>query len=191
MRSWRKRSQDGIDNHSAIAASVEIPIPFTIEGLCEAVAKQRGRRIHIHAMEHAGGSANSAPCGAWIALENSDHIFVESATSPLHRSHIILHELCHMLLGHSCLPTEAHAQPAVRATDRKQSLGEVLSVEEWAGFPMNRIVSLLGRTNYTHEDEQSAEGLAGILASRIREAEEGARRPTDPLANHLMSALIE
>ncbi|WP_051816789.1 hypothetical protein [Kitasatospora sp. NRRL B-11411] len=190
MRSWRRRSQAGrFNDHSAVAEGLEIPVPFTIEKLCENVAAMRGRKIHIHAIEHEG-AANSSPCGAWIALENSDHIFVESATSRLHRDHIILHELCHMLLDHSCLPSDAHAQ-APAGTGQRHSIGEVLSVEEWAGFPMNRIVSLLGRTSYTHEDEQSAEGLAGILAKRIHQAEENASRPVDPLANHLLSALIE
>ncbi|MFB7947969.1 hypothetical protein ACFC6L_23985 [Kitasatospora phosalacinea] len=179
----------GFNDHSAVAESLEIPSPFTIEKLCDSIAEQRGRRIHIHAIEHEG-AANSAPCGAWIAMENSDHIFVESATSPLHRDHIILHELCHMLLGHSCLPTEVHAQPPVQDGPRR-SVGEVLSVEEWAGFPMNRIVSLLGRTSYTHEDEQAAEGLAGLLARRIHQTAEKAGRPVDPLAVHLLSALIE
>src|SRR6478609_9224629 len=127
MRSWRRRSQvGGLSNHSAIADSLEIPFPFTIEKLCQGIAEKRGRRIHIHAIEHEG-AANSAPCGAWIALESSDHIFVESATSPLHRDHIILHELCHMLLGHSCLPTETHVQPPAQ-TGPRRTVGEVLSV---------------------------------------------------------------
>lgn len=149
----------------------------------------RGRSIHIHSMEHSG-SSNGAPCGAWIALELSDHIFVEDATSPLHRSHIILHELCHMLLGHSCLPTDEH-EPLVTGDGRRRALAEVLSAEEWAGFPLNRIVSLLGRTSYTHADEKAAEGLAGLIARRIRDAEEAARRPADPLSSHLMKALTE
>ncbi|WP_158845327.1 hypothetical protein [Streptomyces sp. NRRL WC-3742] len=192
MRNWRRKggqnSGEGGD-FSTVAASLDIPIPFTIEKLCESIASRRGRPIHIHAIEH-GETSNRTPCGAWIALENSDHIFVESATSPLHRSHIILHELCHMLLGHSCLPTDEHETPTVTAGQRR-TLAEALSVEEWAGFPINRIVSLLGRTSYTHADEQEAEGLAGVLARRIRQSEEAASQPNDPLSSHLLNALTE
>ncbi|QMU67284.1 hypothetical protein [Streptacidiphilus sp. P02-A3a] len=191
MRSWQRKggqASGASNDFSAIAATLDIPVPFTAEKLCESIASGRGRPIHIHAIEHEG-SSNKAPCGAWIALDKADHIFVENATSPLHRSHIILHELCHMLLGHSCLPTDEHEAPAVSAQHR--SLAEVLSVEEWAGFPINRIVSLLGRTSYTHVDEQAAEGLAGVIARRIRQAEEAARGPADPLSNHLLNALIE
>ncbi|MFJ8442816.1 hypothetical protein [Kitasatospora griseola] len=192
MRNWRRKSgRDGRENgdFSTIAASLDIPVPFTVEKLCDSIAARRGRPIHIHAIEHEG-SSNDVPCGAWIALENSDHIFVENATSPLHRSHIILHELCHMLLGHSCLPTNEH-EASVDISGRRRSLADVLSVEEWAGFPINRIVSLLGRTSYTHADEQAAEGLAGVLARRIRQSEEAAERPSDPLSSHLLNALTE
>ncbi len=192
MRNWRRQGGQGSGasgDFSAIAATLDIPVPFTIEKLCQSIASRRGRPIHIHAIEHKGAS-NKLPCGAWIALENADHIFVENATSPLHRSHIILHELCHMLLGHSCLPTDEHEVP-VESSDRRRSLAEVLSVEEWAGFPINRIVSLLGRTSYTHADEKDAEGLAGVLARRIRQSEEAAKRPTDPLSSHLLNALTE
>lgn len=191
MRNWRKKGQSGGigDDSHAIVASLDIPLPFTPEQLCEKIAGMRDRPIHIHAMEHIG-SSNRAPCGAWISLESSDHIFVENATSPLHRAHIILHELCHMLLGHSCIPTDEHEPPPL-SDGRRRALAEVLSVEEWAGFPLNRMVSLLGRTSYTHADEKAAEGLAGLIARRIREAEEAARNPTDPLSSHLMNALTE
>ncbi|MFD8783769.1 hypothetical protein [Kitasatospora sp. NPDC059599] len=192
MRNWRRKSGDNsgeATDFSAVAAALDIPLPFTIEKLCDSIASTRERPIRIHAIEHEG-SSSKAPCGAWIALERADHIFVENATSPLHRSHIILHELCHMLLGHSCLPTDEHEPSPVSAAQRR-SLGEVLSVEEWAGFPINRIVSLLGRTSYTHADEKAAEGLAGVLARRIRQTEEAAQRPTDPLSSHLLKALTE
>ncbi|WP_344442002.1 hypothetical protein [Kitasatospora nipponensis] len=191
MLNWRKKGQDGgiAASSSALVASLDIPVPFAIEDLCASIAVRRGRPIHIHGMEHTG-TPNRAPCGAWISLDHSDHIFVENATSPLHRAHIILHELCHMLLGHSCLPTDEHEPPALD-DGRRRALAEVLSVEEWAGFPLNRIISLLGRTGYTHADEKAAEGLAGLIARRIRDVEEATRHPADPLANHLINALIE
>lgn len=191
MRNWRKNGQGsrGSGDNSALVAGLEIPIPFTVEKLCASIAAMRGRPIHIQAMERVS-SASSTPCGAWIALDDADHIFVEDATSPLHRAHIILHELCHMLLGHSCLPTDEH-EPLPAGGDQRRPLAEVLSVEEWAGFPMNKILSLLGRTSYTHADEQAAEGLAGMLANRIRQMEDAALGPTDPLASHLLKALVE
>lgn len=191
MRNWRKKGHGGGigGDSSTIVASLDIPLPFTVEQLCDNIAGMRGRPIHIHAMEHTG-SSNRTPCGAWIALDNSDHIFVENATSPLHRAHIILHELCHMLLGHSCTPTDEHESLPL-SDGRRRALAEVLSVEDWAGFPLNRIVSLLGRTSYTHADEKAAEGLAGLIAHRIRDVEEAAQRPADPLSSHLMHALTE
>jgi hypothetical protein len=41
--------------------------------------------------------------GAWIAGEESDYIFYDEAASPLHQTHIQLHEIAHMLRGHPTL----------------------------------------------------------------------------------------
>src|SRR6185436_10468256 len=44
------------------------------------------------------------PCGVWLSLPEVDYVFYEPETSQLHREHIILHELGHLLCEHQ--PTE-------------------------------------------------------------------------------------
>ena len=47
------------------------------------------------------GLSTGAPCGLWISVPAADYVFYDPDTSRLHAEHIILHELAHMLSGHS------------------------------------------------------------------------------------------
>jgi hypothetical protein len=40
--------------------------------------------------------------GLWIPAERADYIFYNQAVHHIHKVHIILHEIAHMLLDHSC-----------------------------------------------------------------------------------------
>lgn len=75
-----------------------------------------------------------------------DYVFYEAQTTPLHREHIVLHELGHILFGHHSLEGE----------------------ETDGAAPV-----VLGRTNYTTRQEQEAEMLASMI--RIRTANSGPR----------------
>jgi hypothetical protein len=41
-----------------------------------------------------------APSGAWLRTAGGDVILIDREASPLHRDHILAHELAHVLLGH-------------------------------------------------------------------------------------------
>ncbi|MBA4864052.1 hypothetical protein H1V43_22375 [Streptomyces sp. PSKA54] len=100
-------------------------------------------------------------------MENTDHIFVEDATSPLHRDHIVLHEISHMLLGHTPRQT---LTPAFRHLDAELVRG------------------VLGRTSYETEEERSAETLAGLIATRA--ALRGASDRTAPSTLRRLNAVL-
>lgn len=88
-------------------------------------------------------------CGLWVGTASVDYVFYEAQTTPLHREHIVLHELGHILFGHHSLEGE----------DADGNLPTVL-----------------GRTNYTTRQEQEAEMLASMI--RIRTSNAGPR-PAD------------
>jgi len=98
------------------------------------------------------------PCGVWLALAEGDYIFYESDTSQLHREHIILHELGHLLCDHR--PTEVID-------------GKVLT-QLLPTLDPTVVRRVLGRTTYSAVEEQEAE----VVASLVRERVEG----TKPLA---------
>lgn len=144
MKPGRSRpSQDHGAAFASILDDLDLPDPFSIEELLNRVSEKRGRPIHLHPF--SGIAGDELPCGAWMAMEKADHILVEESTSPLHRDHIVLHEISHMLLGHTPRQTLAKAFQHLDA---------------------DLVTGVLTRTSYETEEERSAETLAGLIATR-------------------------
>ncbi|MGP3924214.1 hypothetical protein [Streptomyces sp. 8N616] len=138
----------------AILREIELPQPFFVTALCDAIAMQRGRPLYLHPLPAESGP--DIPSGVWIATETADHIFYEEQTSAFHRDHIILHEIGHMLCGHSMphLADESGLSPGRDQTDPDVVRGA------------------LKRTSYTTEQERQAEMVASLIlekSSRMRD----------------------
>ncbi|MEV7525713.1 hypothetical protein [Streptomyces sp. NPDC091371] len=135
-----------------------MPHPFSLDELCNRIAEQRGRPIRLHPLPKE--AAETGVCGLWVGTASVDYVFYEAQTTPLHREHIVLHELGHILFGHH----------SVEGEESDGNDGHVPTV--------------LGRTNYTTRQEQEAEMLASMI--RIRTANSGAHgtavRPLGTLA---------
>ncbi|WP_405487049.1 hypothetical protein [Streptomyces sp. NBC_00096] len=126
----------------SILSRLELPHPFSLDGLCDRIAEQRGRPIRLHPLPKE--AAESGVCGLWVGTASVDYVFYEAQTTPLHREHIVLHEIGHILFGHHSLEAE-------------EAGGDVPTV--------------LGRTNYTTRQEREAEMLASMI--RIRTGSRG------------------
>ncbi|MEW2413216.1 hypothetical protein AB0953_05780 [Streptomyces sp. NPDC046866] len=122
-----------------ILGHLDLTHPFSLDALCARIAEQRGRPIRLHPLPKE--AAESGVCGLWVGTAGVDYVFYETQTTPLHREHIVLHELGHILFGHHSLEGEENDGQA----------------------PV-----VLGRTNYTTRQEQEAEMLASMI--RIRTA---------------------
>lgn len=81
------------------------PRPFDLGLYLWQLQEHRNRPIHIHDLPT---SAVAALCGAWIAFQGVDHVFVDPAAAGRHRDHIIAHEIAHMLLNHRPSTTLNH-----------------------------------------------------------------------------------
>ncbi|MBL8932795.1 MAG: hypothetical protein JNL54_21955 [Kineosporiaceae bacterium] len=121
---------------------IEIPDPFDVRILAETIARRRGRPIRLHAKPSPLG-----PCGLWLALPDADYVFYETATSRLHRDHIIVHELAHLLAAHE--PTD-HLDP-----DLLRSL--------LPNLDSAMVQRVLARSTYTAVEEQEAEMIATLV----------------------------
>ncbi|MFD1829842.1 hypothetical protein ACFSJS_09210 [Streptomyces desertarenae] len=88
-----------------------------------------------------------------MALDNADYIFYEASTSPLHRDHIILHEISHMLLGHT---TATGTDPGADLT------GLFTSIDP------RTVRNVLGRANFSSPQEREAEQLATRIAKAAK-----------------------
>jgi hypothetical protein len=131
---------------AAIAAGLDIPRPFDLDVLLARVAASRGRMIYLHSFISGPG----IPCGLWLGTAKADHIFTEAGTSPWHRTQIAVHELAHMLLGHSSTEDGALRLASMLAPDVSPAM----------------IRMFLGRSVFFTAEERDAETLASLVLSR-------------------------
>lgn len=128
-----------------LLADLEIPSSSTVEDLCAQIADSRGRDIYLHPLPQRPVAAIA--CGVWLATPNADHIFFEDNTSQLHRDHIILHEIGHILCDHRL----------------SESIGDELVEGLVALFDESQVQQALTRSGYTEEQEQVAEMMATLI----------------------------
>ena len=122
---------------------LEVPSPFDLDTFCAELATRRGRPLIRRPIP---GLSADAPCGLWIATDRADHVFYDPGTSPLHAEHIVLHELAHMICGHS---------------GADGSLARLFPDLDPA-----TVRRVLGRVSYTTEQEREAEMLASLIRGR-------------------------
>ncbi|MEU8774425.1 hypothetical protein [Streptomyces sp. NPDC048606] len=131
-----------------ILGHMDLAPPLSLDTLCARIAERRGRPIRLHPLPEE--AAASGVCGLWVGTDTVDHVFYEDRTTPLHREHIVLHELGHILFGHHSL-------------DGEESDGHAPVV--------------LGRTDYSTRQEREAEMLASMIRVRIRTSGAAHARP--------------
>lgn len=127
---------------------LNLPVPFSVDALVDELARQRRRPIHLFALPPA---MVLNACGLWIATDTHDEIYVEEKTTSLHRDHIVLHEIGHILCDHE---SGEDISPARLLPDLSPEL----------------IERLLARTNYTSEQEQEAELVASLIRTAVTSA---------------------
>jgi hypothetical protein len=139
----RRRCERRLEN-------IPIPNPFDLDIFCAGMAAHRGRPLTLQPMP---GLSAGAPCGLWISVPNADYVFYDADTSRLHAEHIVLHELSHMLSGHT-----SRLNADLRAGD---AIGRLVPDLHPA-----TIDTMLGRTSYTCAQEREAEILASLIRAR-------------------------
>lgn len=131
---------------ASLVDQLDVPEPFEVNSFVEALSARRGRPIRLIPTTPPAGI-----CGLWFDLDDADYVLYEHSTSQLHREHIILHELGHMLCSHS--------------PGSEPDLGLVaLLVPSLDPATVRRV---LGRTGYTKPQEQEAEMLASLILEHV------------------------
>ncbi|WP_327586857.1 hypothetical protein OHA25_07495 [Nonomuraea sp. NBC_00507] len=125
---------------------LDLPSPLTVPRLCAHLEAVRQRPITLMPL---CGLPPGGPCGIWVATSATDFILYRDSTSPVHQSHIILHELAHLIFEHS------HGLDGDYRRLLLPNLGETA------------IQRILGRSAYATPEEREAETLASLLAQRI------------------------
>lgn len=138
-RRLRKRCWD-------VVRRLHLPDPFSVSALCDSISVQRRRALYLHPLEKPEGVLDM-PCGMWVATDVADHVFFEEQTSTFHQEHIILHELAHMICGHTI-----------------GMLGDDFDPAAAGGDDLARKALL--RASYNTEQEQEAELVATLILER-------------------------
>ncbi len=110
--------------------------------LVEAISVLRGKPIIVDYF--ADDKASTSACGAWVDVGVADLVFISDAVGGVHREHVLMHELAHMLLGHNVLDTQTEADT--------RSLFPTLSPD--------LVSRVLARSHYSDPHERQAEELA-------------------------------
>jgi hypothetical protein len=136
-------------------ADLAIPNPFDFNEFCATLGRDRGRPLVLVPIALPG----RAPCGMWAVTDDADYIFVQKQTSPLHQALIGLHEVSHLLFGHT--------ESADRGAHTEQLLAPNLDPET--------VRYMLRRTHYSATAEREAELLASLILNEV-----GAWAPPEP-----------
>jgi hypothetical protein len=148
----------GVKQRCAAAIhEIGIPVPFDLGEFCARLERHRGRSIRLVAVP----ARLDAPSGLWVSTADTDYIYHPEGISPLHRAHIVLHEISHMLLGHLGGPRDGGHLADLLAPDLSDGLARLI----------------LGRSSYTSAEEHDAEIMASLLLER---AARPAARPPFP-----------
>ncbi|MGW2864788.1 ParH-like protein [Streptomyces sp. NPDC001205] len=135
-----RAARDRLRRCRSIANALDLPVPFDAAQLIATMAEQRGRPIELMPTRWQPG----VPCGLLVSAEQADYIAYAADTAPLHRQHILVHELSHLLCGHD----------------------GTLSPELTPHLSAGLVRSVLGRTVYSDPQEQEAELLASLILQR-------------------------
>lgn len=129
-----------------------IPAPFDAEQFVDRLQDWRGRRIRLEPISPER-AAPSLPCGALIKTATTDYILYTPGATPLHREHIIVHEVAHMLFEHENGLTALELGPTLFPALDPRLVRQVLS-----------------RASYTTDEEREAETFASLLVQEARQA---------------------
>lgn len=133
---------------------LDISPPLDVHELCRRVGVVRGKPIRLVAYP----IPVPGPFGVWIATGSADYILYQQETSPSHQNHIILHELGHIIAGHS---SDESDDVLLGELDTTPSL-DVLRARIPELEP-DAVRRALRRTSYDDEHERDAETVATIV----------------------------
>jgi hypothetical protein len=152
-----------------LVESLDIPAPSSVEDLCCSLSRRRNRPINLLPLK----LPKDGPCGLWVSVKNADYIVYQQQTTPMHRAHIIAHEIGHILREHN---------PA--STSHTLSIPRILlpNLSPKIIQRVRTIEKVLGRTQYSLLEEQEAEIIASFIMLKVASIPAVVDRSSEPEA---------
>ncbi|WP_344417629.1 DUF6545 domain-containing protein [Amycolatopsis minnesotensis] len=143
----QRRRASKADSCHRFVREFALPAEFGVpELVSRAVAMRGGRQIEVKAADLAG----TTPTGMVVSRRRHDVILYPEAATPVHRRHIVAHEIAHLILGH-----DGHAV--------SDDVAELCRATVAPHLPAGLIRRLLGRTTFADAVEHEAELAATLL----------------------------
>ncbi len=158
---WRRGSRRIERRCQRVVGQLVIPDSRDVRELCDRVGDQRGRSIALLPLPMSASGA----CGLWMAGSRADYICYERDTTPVHQTHIVLHELGHILCEH---PGAENVESAFSGIfpDLSATTLKIMLARQHAGFT----------TQHEAEAETVAYLISEIFETRPRRPH---REPTE------------
>lgn len=84
---------------------------FTWESFVAWLSTFLGKQVHCAPLPIEAGTL----FGGWISTQQAEYIFYDGSTLPMHQLHIQLHEIAHILCGHTTFCMDVERLPEDRA----------------------------------------------------------------------------
>lgn len=149
---------------------LDIQPPLDVAELCRKVGEQRGRPIRLmaHPIPVPG------PFGVWISTKAADYILYQQETTRSHQNHIILHELGHIIAGHT--------------SDEND---DQLLAQLYPDLEPDAVRRALRRTSYDSAQEREAETVATIILEWASVLDKVVPRASDGPARRMAKSLAD
>ncbi|MEV4649016.1 ImmA/IrrE family metallo-endopeptidase [Saccharopolyspora sp. NPDC049357] len=144
--------------------------PMGMEEVAERLGKHRGRPTMLVPYPLLAGEA----FGLWLGTTGADYILYQETASPLHREHIIAHEIGHMLCGHE-----------------SDEIDDQVMADLIPGGRPDLVRSLLRRTHYDRPKERDAETAASLLLTEAQTANQVLLPSRTPRAERMRATLVD
>jgi hypothetical protein len=135
---------------SDLIRSLNLTVPFSVEDLCQQVAERRQRTIRLAPLAFPA----SGPAGLLVSTASVDYVFYEAHTTITHQTHVVVHELGHLLWGHD--------YTGLGEGDHDE--GSSLVPDD---IDPTLIEHILGRTQYSRPEEYAAEYIATQILQMV------------------------
>ncbi|MFG2138103.1 hypothetical protein [Streptomyces sp. NPDC048650] len=152
-----------------------LPAAIDLREMCDIVAARVQRPVHMVPMSLGGvvsGMTASTDDGYWV--------FFELKTSPWHQTHIVLHELSHLLLGHAQDP--AITEDALRMWTPSVDVATAMR-------RLGLTAGLARHHGYDNLAERETEVLGTLLMERVAPSAGERDVPLEGTAAELAAAL--
>jgi hypothetical protein len=159
---------------------LDIRPPLDTVELCRRVAHTRSKPIRLvpHPIPVPG------PFGVWISTTAADYILYQQQTTKAHQSHIVLHELGHMLAGHTSGEDDA------LLTELCPDVEPDALRDRYPDLEPDAVRRALRRTSYDTEQEREAETVATIILEWASVLDRVAPRPSPDRTAQRMGAAL-